>query len=62
MKSRYCHACQKQVRSEPIYEVNHVAHLLASVCLCGLWLPLWVLAAFLSYVQGVQCPICGAKV
>jgi hypothetical protein len=30
------------VSGEP---VNHVAHLLASVFLCGLWLPVWLLIA-----------------
>lgn len=39
-------------------EMNHVAHILASIFLCGLWLPIWILSA-ISYKPIYHCAFCG---
>jgi ribosomal protein L37AE/L43A len=59
-----CHTCRRatmHVRNEA--DVNHVLHLLASVFLCGLWLPVWFLIALHhSLTAGAvwRCQNCGS--
>lgn len=55
--SFYCPQCQqmKLFQSKPM---NHVLHLLASVFLCGLWLPIWALSA-MAYTPQWHCSSCG---
>ncbi len=38
--------------------MNHTPHILASVFLCGLWLPIWIISA-LSDNQHWRCSFCG---
>lgn len=38
--------------------MNHTAHILASVFLCGLWLPIWAIIAA-AYDEPWRCSICG---
>ena len=51
MASRYCKYCERQVRSVPVYEPNHVVQLLVTLVTCGIWLPFWMLACVLSVLQ-----------
>lgn len=62
MASRFCKRCERQVKPVATYQVNHVAHILGTVFLCGLWLPVWILACVMSALQGQCCPVCGKKV
>ncbi len=39
-------------------DMSHVAHLLASIFLCGLWLPIWILAAAI-HKPIYRCSFCG---
>jgi hypothetical protein len=56
----YCPNCRVYVLATR-EGMNHVLHLLLSVFLCGLWLPMWVL---LTIVDGAtatyQCGRCGS--
>jgi ribosomal protein L37AE/L43A len=58
-----CSTCKRatmHVRHEA--EVNHVLHLLASVFLCGAWLPVWFLIALrhsLGAGEVWRCQNCG---
>lgn len=52
-----CPQC-RQPRLFQSKPVNHVVHLLASVFLCGLWLPIWIFIA-LSHVPTWRCSFCG---
>jgi DNA-directed RNA polymerase subunit RPC12/RpoP len=62
MAGRYCKNCGRTVRPVRAYEVNHIAHILGTVLLCGAWLPFWFLACLMSAMQGYQCPVCGRRV
>lgn len=58
-QSSYCPECDRMVlatREDP----NHVLHLLISVFLCGLWLPVWMLIAWNQSQYAFQCPRCGS--
>lgn len=57
--TKYCRTCQRWVATVPTYTPNHVAHLIAVIFLCGLWLPFWLFACFLSMIQGRRCQYCG---
>ncbi|HUQ72559.1 MAG TPA: hypothetical protein VM165_23730 [Planctomycetaceae bacterium] len=39
--------------------VNHVLHLLATVFLCGFWLPIWILMALTAPTRYLRCLSCG---
>src|SRR5437773_4179666 len=54
----HCHDCQL---SRPFrrHNANHLLHLLLTVLLGGLWLPVWLLAAV--YRGPFRCSSCGAK-
>jgi len=55
-----CPRCQRvTVQSRVITETNHVAHILAVVFLCGLWLPMWILAAWSEGAGNWRCVECG---
>jgi hypothetical protein len=55
--SFFCPQCQ-QIRLFQSQPMNHVVHLLASVFLCGLWLPIWILLA-LGDKPMWHCAFCG---
>ncbi|MCW2957034.1 MAG: hypothetical protein JWO69_1903 [Thermoleophilia bacterium] len=56
-RSYFCPRCQQQ-RLFTRQGMNHTPHLLASVFLCGLWLPIWALIAA-SYNAMFHCSQCG---
>ena len=59
----HCPTCRRatmHVRNDS--QVNHVLHLLASVFLCGLWLPVWFYLALTRALAGGEpwrCQTCG---
>ena len=59
----HCPTCRRatmHVRNDS--QVNHVLHLLASVFLCGLWLPVWFYLALQRSLAGGEpwrCQSCG---
>ncbi|HEX9929313.1 MAG TPA: hypothetical protein VGB02_12315 [Pyrinomonadaceae bacterium] len=55
--SFFCPICQQQ-RLFTRQGMNHTPHIIASVFLCGLWLPIWALIA-LSYNAMFHCSQCG---
>lgn len=55
--SFYCPQCKAQ-RLFQQQTMSHTPHILASVFLCGLWLPIWILLA-LSDNQPFRCHMCG---
>jgi hypothetical protein len=55
--SVFCPTCN-QMRLYTAPEMNHTAHILASVFLCGLWLPVWIGAAALNNPI-YRCQTCG---
>lgn len=55
---RYCRRCQRHVLARR-QGTNHILHLLITCLLCGLWLPIWILASI--RIGGWRCPRCGGK-
>ncbi len=55
--SFHCPQCQ-QMKLFQQQTMNHTPHILASVFLCGLWLPVWLLLAS-SYSAPWMCSFCG---
>lgn len=55
--SDFCPNCQQQ-RLFTAQGMNHTPHILASVFLCGTWLPIWILLA-LTYKPRYRCGQCG---
>src|SRR5947209_7173196 len=39
--------------------MNHAAHILGTVFLCGLWLPVWILVTLLHQFAHYNCSQCG---
>lgn len=61
----FCQNCQKPtLHTRNTYDVPHVAHLLASVFLCGFWLPIWALHTFANAKSTVPflCNACGTSI
>jgi hypothetical protein len=58
--SKHCKTCGGR-RAAHRRPVNHVLHLLISVFLCGLWLPVWACLALFRW-GGWKCSSCGGKV
>lgn len=54
----YCRSCQRHVLARK-RATNHVLHLLASVLLCGLWIPVWIVIALLASSEPWRCSVCG---
>lgn len=54
----YCTGCKKPTLHALEPDLNHVVHILASVFLCGWWLPVW---GYLSSVhkRESRCATCG---
>jgi hypothetical protein len=55
--SFYCPQCC-QPRLFQQQTINHTPHILASVFLCGLWLPIWIISAITDN-QPWRCSFCG---
>lgn len=58
--SAFCYNCRSQklfTKQTP----NHLIHLLATLFLCGLWLPVWILIAITSNTP-YRCSWCGMPV
>jgi hypothetical protein len=55
--SYYCPRCQ-QFRLFQSTPMNHTPHILASIFLCGLWLPIWIIMA-ISDTPAWVCAFCG---
>jgi hypothetical protein len=55
--SAFCPTCQ-QMRLFVAPTMNHVPHILASVFLCGLWLPVWIVTAMTDNPV-YRCQSCG---
>lgn len=56
-RSYFCQNCQQQ-RLFTRHGMNHTPHILASIFLCGMWLPIWILMA-IFYDAGFYCAHCG---
>ena len=61
MSSRHCPSCRRSVvpRKLPMPTEEHIAHIVASVLFCGLWLIVYALAASKPRGRSKRCPICG---
>jgi hypothetical protein len=59
----FCLRCQQhRLFVRTVTSPNHIAHLLASVFLCGLWLPVWFLIAALGDKTSEWCCTqCGSR-
>jgi hypothetical protein len=42
--------------------MSHLGHALVSLFLCGLWIPVWILAAASNASEPYRCSQCGSKV
>lgn len=58
MRIGYCHECERNRRLEH-HGTNHVLHLLATFLLCGMWIPFWLIYAWLESVW--RCDYCGSR-
>lgn len=61
--SVFCQRCKKPTLHETDPRpVNHVLHFLLTFFFCGLWLPIWLLAAFTQSMPGgkIRCTQCGS--
>jgi hypothetical protein len=58
-----CKQCGKATwHSQTVTPINHVLHLLISVLLCGLWLPVWIIFALLGPDKSRwRCNECGTS-
>lgn len=56
-RSYFCSNCQQR-RLFTRQGMNHTPHILASVFLCGMWLPIWMLL-WIFYDAGFHCSFCG---
>lgn len=57
---RFCAICnQERLFTKP--GMSHLVHALVSIFLCGLWIPVWILAAASNASQPYRCNQCGSK-
>lgn len=57
--SLFCLKCQEQkLFQRP--QMSHTPHILASVFLCGLWLPVWLILAA-TFNPPWRCSVCGSS-
>jgi hypothetical protein len=55
---KYCQHCQsQQLHARP--GTSHLLHLVISLFLCGLWIPIWILSSM--QIGGWRCQKCGTK-
>jgi hypothetical protein len=56
----HCNCCGKITLHEmDPPQVNHILHLLATLFLCGCWLPIWILLAIMEPTRWYRCTVCG---
>lgn len=53
-----CPQC-RQMRLFEQEGINHILHLLITIFLCGLWIPVWILMAFSAENNPYRCTFCG---
>ena len=61
-ESKSCPKCKAiTMHTGTKQEVNHVLHLIATLFLCGFWLPVWLFLAFATALEKTvwQCQKCG---
>jgi hypothetical protein len=56
-KCSYCQQRRPFQKPTP----SHVLHLILSLVTCGLWVPLWILAAFANAFVPFRCQFCGER-
>lgn len=55
-----CKQCGKRtLHEQDPATVNHVLHLLITVLLIGIWLPVWILIAIAAPIRHMRCLTCG---
>jgi len=54
--SDFCYHCNEQVLTQQ-ETPNHILHLLLTILVCGLWLPVWVVIC--ACVKPARCSTCG---
>ena len=54
----YCDYCRRYRKAERP-ACNHLAHALVSLFLCGLWIPVWLLAYAMQTSKPFRCTHCG---
>lgn len=54
----YCRHCRRTVMAQRD-GVNHILHLLLSLFLCGLWIPVWIFIIIFAANAAWFCPVCG---
>lgn len=59
----YCRHCRRPtLHTREIERVNHILHLLITLFLLGLWLPIWILLALTRKPYPWQCSHCGLHI
>ncbi|HVA50155.1 MAG TPA: hypothetical protein VNH11_27565 [Pirellulales bacterium] len=60
--SAFCQHCQRDtLHEQQTEELSHILHLLISLFLCGLWLPIWILMALGQSNRNARAPwVCQA--
>ena len=58
----FCHACDepKEMAAGGI-GYWHLFHLLVTILLVGLWLPIWIVHAIIGWCNKPKCPDCGTR-
>jgi hypothetical protein len=57
---KYCRRCGRdRLFVKP--GVNHLLHLVVTLFMCGLWIPIWILAALSNKSARARCSQCGGK-
>lgn len=58
-QSIYCPNC-KANRAHQKNACAHLVHALVTLFLCGLWIPVWIIAAIAAEMRSYRCTQCGA--
>jgi hypothetical protein len=58
--SHYCEVCDKQTLHTKD-RVNHVLHLILSICTLGLWLIVWLVLGISNSTAKPRCAVCGTR-
>jgi hypothetical protein len=57
-----CQVCrQMKMFVRTVERPNHVIHAIVTLFLCGLWLPVWIVACALAKTSEWRCTGCGAE-
>ena len=64
-RQSYCNRCERPtLHVRETYDVPHLIHLIITIFLCGLWLPIWILHTLsnsLGSTASFLCGDCGQK-